>query len=57
MYWERRHCQGGERRERDGRDQELFAGDGHGGASGRYDRLKDSAFDYAYILREMGIEN
>ncbi|PYX45295.1 MAG: oligopeptidase B [Acidobacteria bacterium] len=30
---------------------------GHGGASGRYDRLKDSAFDYAYILREMGIEN
>ncbi len=30
---------------------------GHGGASGRYDRLKDSAFDYAYILREMGIQN
>ena len=30
---------------------------GHGGASGRYDRLKEAAFDYAYILREMGIEN
>jgi oligopeptidase B len=30
---------------------------GHGGASGRYDRLHEAAFDYAYILREMGIEN
>jgi oligopeptidase B len=30
---------------------------GHGGASGRYDRLKEAAFDYAYILREMGIQN
>jgi oligopeptidase B len=28
---------------------------GHGGASGRYDRLHESAFDYAYILMEMGI--
>jgi oligopeptidase B len=28
---------------------------GHGGASGRYDRLHESAFDYAYILTEMGI--
>jgi oligopeptidase B len=30
---------------------------GHGGASGRYDRLKESAFDYAYILTQMGITN
>jgi oligopeptidase B len=30
---------------------------GHGGASGRYDRLKEASFDYAYILREMGIAN
>jgi oligopeptidase B len=30
---------------------------GHGGASGRYDRLKEASFDYAYILREMGIDN
>jgi len=30
---------------------------GHGGASGRYDRLKEASFDYAYILREMRIEN
>jgi oligopeptidase B len=29
---------------------------GHGGASGRYDRLKDTAFDYAFILGEFGIK-
>ena len=28
---------------------------GHGGASGRYDKLKDQAFDYAFLLREFGI--
>ncbi len=26
---------------------------GHGGASGRYDYLKDIAFDYAFLLREL----
>jgi oligopeptidase B len=30
---------------------------GHGGASGRYDRLKEASFDYAYILTQMGIAN
>jgi len=30
---------------------------GHGGASGRYDRLHEAAFDYAYILTQMGISN
>ncbi|MGA2745127.1 MAG: S9 family peptidase [Candidatus Sulfotelmatobacter sp.] len=30
---------------------------GHGGASGRYDRLHEAAFDYAWILGEMGITN
>jgi len=30
---------------------------GHGGASGRYDRLHESAFDYAYLLTQMGISN
>jgi oligopeptidase B len=30
---------------------------GHGGASGRYDRLKETAFDYAYFLTQMGIQN
>jgi oligopeptidase B len=30
---------------------------GHGGASGRYDRLHDDAFDYAYFLTQMGIKD
>jgi len=28
---------------------------GHGGASGRYDRLHDTAFDYAFILGQCGV--
>ncbi len=28
---------------------------GHSGSSGRYDRLKDTAFDYAFILSQLGI--
>jgi oligopeptidase B len=28
---------------------------GHGGASGRYDRFKEVAFDYAFILMQLGI--
>jgi len=30
-------------------------GAGHGGSSGRYDRLKENAFDYAYALTQVGI--
>ena len=30
---------------------------GHGGASGRYDRLHETAFDYAYFLAQMGIDH
>lgn len=30
-------------------------GAGHGGASGRYDRLREIAFDYAFMLWQMGI--
>jgi oligopeptidase B len=29
---------------------------GHGGASGRYDALQEAAFDYAFILTQMGID-
>jgi len=29
---------------------------GHGGSSGRYDRLKETAFDYAFIFKETGVE-
>jgi oligopeptidase B len=29
---------------------------GHGGASGRYDYLKEIAFDDAFLLRELGVE-
>jgi oligopeptidase B len=32
-------------------------GAGHGGASGRYDALRDAAFDYAFILSQLGIDN
>jgi oligopeptidase B len=28
---------------------------GHGGSSGRYDKLKEKAFDYAFILTQVGI--
>ncbi|HMS10478.1 MAG TPA: prolyl oligopeptidase family serine peptidase, partial [Pyrinomonadaceae bacterium] len=30
-------------------------GAGHGGSSGRYDRLKEVAFEYAYALTQVGI--
>ncbi|HWS56022.1 MAG TPA: S9 family peptidase [Pyrinomonadaceae bacterium] len=30
-------------------------GAGHGGASGRYDALRDTAFDYAFVLTQLGI--
>jgi oligopeptidase B len=30
---------------------------GHGGSSGRYDRLREDAFDYAFILDQLGIRH
>jgi oligopeptidase B len=29
-------------------------GAGHGGASGRYDKLKEDAYDYAWLLGQLG---
>ena len=29
---------------------------GHGGASGRYDALREIAFDYAFLLSQLGIQ-
>jgi len=29
---------------------------GHGGSSGRYDKLKEAAFDYAFLLTQLGVE-
>ena len=30
---------------------------GHGGSSGRYDALRETAFDYAYLLSELGVRD
>jgi oligopeptidase B len=30
-------------------------GAGHGGSSGRYDRLKETAFEYAWLMSPVGI--
>jgi oligopeptidase B len=31
-------------------------GAGHGGSSGRYDKLRETAFDYAWLMRQVGIK-
>jgi oligopeptidase B len=31
-------------------------GAGHGGASGRYDALRETAFYYTFLLTQLGIE-
>ncbi|HEY0101161.1 MAG TPA: prolyl oligopeptidase family serine peptidase, partial [Pyrinomonadaceae bacterium] len=35
----------------------INMGAGHGGASGRYDALRETAFDYVFILQQFGITN
>jgi oligopeptidase B len=34
----------------------VHLGAGHGGSSGRYDRLRELALDYAFILTQLGVE-
>jgi oligopeptidase B len=29
---------------------------GHGGSSGRYDKLRETAFDYAFLLNQLHVE-
>ncbi|HJR09353.1 MAG TPA: S9 family peptidase [Pyrinomonadaceae bacterium] len=35
----------------------INMGAGHGGSSGRYDALRETAFDYTFILQQFGITN
>ncbi|MFL6353258.1 MAG: prolyl oligopeptidase family serine peptidase, partial [Bryobacteraceae bacterium] len=34
----------------------INMGAGHGGSSGRYDRLKEQAFEYSWLLNQVGIK-
>ena len=59
MYWEPAKYVARLRERNEGAPQVAlkvnFAA-GHGGSSGRYDRLKELAFDYAFVLTQLGIE-
>lgn len=59
MYWEPAKYVAKLRAMKTDKNPLLFkihlGGGGHGGVSGRYDALKDSAFDYAFILKQLGI--
>ena len=59
MYWEPAKYVARLRATRTDSNPLLFKcnmGAGHGGSSGRYDALKDTAFDYAWILCTVGLE-
>jgi oligopeptidase B len=34
----------------------MNMGAGHGGASGRYEQLKEQAFRYAFVLDQLGVK-
>jgi len=61
MYWEPAKYVAKMRATRTDRNLLLLKANmgpaGHGGASGRYDRIKDVAFDYAFLLTQMGIDH
>jgi oligopeptidase B len=59
MYWEPAKYVAKLRTMKTDKNPLLFkihlGGGGHGGVSGRYDALRDAAFDYAFILSQLGI--
>ncbi len=57
MYWEPAKYIARLRALTDGAPQAIFKIDmdaGHGGPSGRYDALRETAYDYAFVLTELG---
>lgn len=59
MYWEPAKCVARLRALKTDENPLLLKTNlkaGHGGASGRYDYLREIAFDYAFLLTQMGIE-
>ena len=59
MYWEPAKWVASLRAHRTGDNLLLFRTKlepgGHGGSSGRYDRLHDTAYEYAFVLTQLGI--
>jgi oligopeptidase B len=59
MYWEPAKYVAKMRSLKTDKNPLLFVtnmGAGHGGSSGRYDRLREIALDYAFMLEQMGIK-
>jgi oligopeptidase B len=60
MYWEPAKYVAKLRRKKTNSNALLFKinmGAGHGGASGRYDYLREIALDYAFLLHQIGINS
>jgi oligopeptidase B len=60
MYWEPAKYVARMRRLKTNDSQLLLKtnmGAGHGGASGRYDHLREQAFEYAWLMTQVGITN
>jgi oligopeptidase B len=60
MYWEPAKYVAKLRATKTDRNPLVFKIDmdpaGHGGKSGRYDKLREKAFDYAFVLWQLGVE-
>lgn len=58
MYWEPAKYVARLREHNTGKNPVLFRINmegGHGGSSGRYDQIRETAFDYAFLLDQLGI--